>query len=127
MGPVNFIAKDKPGLAEAITQAGRFLQINDGVALADDPVAVQAIIDSYDPLPYLKARKTAILQANAEERIDLFKLIDAGSAQITNAQFTTFMVAVTNRYRALKSQIASAADQAALSAINISSGWPGNP
>lgn len=126
MGPVDFIAKDKPGLAEAIAKAGRVLQVVDGVAVADDPVAVQAIIDTYDPLPYLKARKQAALHA-AADRIDLFKLIDAGEAQITNAQFTTFMVAVTNRYRALKGQIAGAADQAALSAIDIKAGWPGNP
>lgn len=122
---INFT--DKPGLAEEIAKRGYFLQINDGVARSSDDAAVQSIIDTYDPLPYLKAKKAAILQANADDRIDLFKLIDSGSAQITNAQFTTFMVAMTNRYRSLKAQIAAAADQAALNAIDISSGWPGNP
>lgn len=49
------------GLQSAISEAGYSLVRRDNVWVSDDDVAVQAIIDSYDPLPYeVETAKTRI-------------------------------------------------------------------
>ena len=66
------------GLHEAVTAAGYFIRNVDGVRIATDSsgnqsaetdVAVQAIIDSYDPLSYAKKQKVKELRSELLARI----------------------------------------------------------
>ena len=66
-GPV--IYDEKPGLAQALADAGIKFIVLDGVPTADDPEAAQAIIDSFDPLPALKEKHIAAVKAEAQARI----------------------------------------------------------
>lgn len=67
-GPVTYVEKGH-GLHEAIQAAGHWLTQHDGVWLADDPVAVQAIIDAYDYLAVTKAECIAAVNAECQARI----------------------------------------------------------
>jgi len=49
-------------LHEAIAAAGHWLIQQNGVWVSDDDVAVQAIIDAFDPLPFAKEDKTKELK-----------------------------------------------------------------
>jgi hypothetical protein len=60
--------KEKPGLYNAIVGAGHYVEHINGESLADDAVVVQAIIDSYDPLP---SQRAALLARVAEMRGDM--------------------------------------------------------
>lgn len=126
MGPVTYT--ELPGLAAAIRDAGYFIVRQDGVMLASNPAAVQAIIDGYDPLPTLKAEKLARLKEAVQARADLFGLMDSGSStSVTATQFGQFWAAAINNYRNLKASIQAAPDAQTLTAINLGSGWPANP
>jgi hypothetical protein len=72
-GPV--IYDEKPGLAQALAEAGIKFIVLDGVTTADDPEAAQAIIDAYDPLPVLKEKHIAKIKEEAQARI--FEIIPA--------------------------------------------------
>lgn len=126
MEPFNFV--DKEGLPEALTAAGLRVVQKGAQWLASDAVAAQAIVDSYDPLPWLKQKKQATLDKHFDEHCDLPRFIREGTViTVTSTQVGNFLRDVTNNYRTLRAQIASAVDQAALSAIDIASGWPSNP
>ena len=128
-GPVTYTDKGA-GLAlrDSIVAQGFRIWIENGQAFADDPVAVQAIINAFDPLPTLKAAKLATLKAAVSARADMFGLMDSGSSTTVSAtQFGTFWAAAINNYRVLKAQIAAAPDAATLAAINLGTGWPANP
>ena len=126
MGPVTYA--EQPGLADAIRAAGHVLVLTDGVMLASNPAAVQAIIDGYSPLAFLKAAKLATLKANVSARADMFGLMDSGSSTtVTSAQFSAFWASAINNYRTLKASIQNAPDVANLNAINLGTGWPANP
>ena len=66
---INYI--EKPGLCDAITAAGFNLVDADGVFVSENDVAVQAIIDSYDPLPYAKKEKINELKTEGLSRINV--------------------------------------------------------
>lgn len=65
---INYTEKGE-GLHRAVAAAGHFLECRDGVWRSSNDVAVQAIIDSYDPLPNLKAAKVAAVKAEGLRRI----------------------------------------------------------
>ena len=67
---INYIEKGE-GLHIAIRTAGYSLVNRDGVWVSSNDVAVQAIIDSYDPLPDYKANKNAAIKAEGLRRINL--------------------------------------------------------
>lgn len=68
---INYIEKG-PWLHIAISEAGHWLKQLNGVWVSDDDVAVQAIIDAFDPLPYAIADKTKELQREASERASAY-------------------------------------------------------
>jgi len=59
------------GLLEEIQKAGYQVREIDGVMTSTNDVAVQAIIDSYDPLPYAKKLKRAELRTEYRNRLIL--------------------------------------------------------
>jgi hypothetical protein len=63
------------GLQLAITQAGHWLHRENGVWVSDNDVAVQAIINGYNPLPY--EQQVAISQINAAVQAKLAKVVSA--------------------------------------------------
>lgn len=65
MQPINYTEKGF-GLHDAIQAVGHTLVEQDGVWLADDPVAVQAIIDNYDVLATARAQKWGEIKAKRE-------------------------------------------------------------
>jgi hypothetical protein len=68
--PINYIEKG-PWLHEEIGRQGYILAQTDGIWISNDDVAVQLIIDSFDPLPAAKKEKRqegkaqALVLANA--------------------------------------------------------------
>ena len=62
---INYTEKGT-GLHEAITAAGHQLWQLDGTWLSSDDVAVQAIIDGYDPLPLAREKKWREIQARRD-------------------------------------------------------------
>ena len=70
------------GLHAAIRDAGFFLKKRDGVWISSDDVAVQAIIDNYDPI--IAARQNAIkrVKIHASRLVsDIYPFIDPESDQ----------------------------------------------
>jgi hypothetical protein len=65
MQPINYTEKGF-GLHEAVSAAGHQLVEQDGAWLADDPVAVQAIVDSYDALAVARTKKWDEIKAKRE-------------------------------------------------------------
>ena len=64
---INYIEKGQ-GLHTAITEAGHWLMQVDGQWASSDDVAVQSIIDSYDPLPKVQQAMWNAIQAERESR-----------------------------------------------------------
>ena len=63
---------------EAIADAGYSLAQVDGVWVSSDDVAVQSIIDSFDPLPYAKAEKIVAIKTEAAKRgKDIYSFLSA--------------------------------------------------
>ncbi len=54
------------GLHEAIVAAGHWIEQRDGTWISSDDVAVQAIIDGYDPLPLARERKWREIQVRRD-------------------------------------------------------------
>jgi hypothetical protein len=115
-------------LAGFSTQATR---APDGVHVSDVPTVTATIasyVGSAAQLAYAKAQLQAALDAEFDANFDLSKFIRGGTVTgITAAQIGTFLATITNNYRTLRASIASAANVAAVNAINIASGWPSNP
>jgi hypothetical protein len=125
----NFVWKGE-GMEQEAAVAGFRIWERDGVpvTVSGQGDAVSAWIASYNPLPRAKRKKIERLKEAAEPRISLFEMIDAGAAtNITNAQFTTYLVAVTNRYRTIKAQINAATTVQEVEAVSLTTGWPANP
>lgn len=55
------------GLHSAISKAGHWLRQQNGVWISSNDAAVQAIIDSYDPLPPAREKKWREIQARRDE------------------------------------------------------------
>jgi hypothetical protein len=73
---INYV--EKYGLQKAITDAGHWLVRIDDVWTSDDDVAVQAIIDGYNPLPAYKQRKIdAIKQDGLNEIAKVFPALNS--------------------------------------------------
>lgn len=126
MEPFNFV--DKEGLPEALAAAGLRVIQKGGQWLASNAAGAQAIVNSYDPLPWLKAKKQAALDAHFDAHFGLARFVREGnSTSVTATNVGNFLSAVTNRYRALRIAIATAADLATLTDIDVASGWPNNP
>ena len=64
---INYIEKGA-GLHKAIRAAGHWLIEENGVFVSSNDEAVQAIIDSFDPLPEAKAAKWREVQAERDRR-----------------------------------------------------------
>jgi hypothetical protein len=70
----------------------------------------------------------ATLDALFTANFDLAAFIRGGSAVgITATQVGTFLATIANNYRGLRASIAAASTVAAVQAINVAGGWPGNP
>jgi hypothetical protein len=79
---INFIDKG-PGLIEAIEAAGHMIYQLDGEWVASDPVAVQAIIDAYQPAPPPVPQQVTMRQARiALIQLGLFDKVEAALAAI---------------------------------------------
>ena len=75
-----------------------------------------------------QSQKKEQLDIFFDKNFDLAKFIKTGTVStITGAQIGTFLAQMTNNYRTLKSNIASAATIPAVQAIDVTSGWPSNP
>ena len=66
---INYVEKGH-WLPDEIGRQGYHLTQRDGTHVSTDDVAVQAIIDSFDPLPNAKADKIAELNLEAGKRVD---------------------------------------------------------
>lgn len=64
---INFVDKGA-GLQGVIRAAGHWLAQIDGEWRSSDDAAVQAIIDTYDPLPEVQAKKWEAIKAERERR-----------------------------------------------------------
>lgn len=79
---INFIDKG-PGMIEAIEAAGHSIYRLDGEWVASDPVAVQAIIDAYQPAPAPVPQEVTMRQARvALISLRLFDQVEAALAAI---------------------------------------------
>lgn len=137
-GIVTYIEKGY-GLWKAIRAAGHTLDGKDGVYTADDPVAVQSIINSYDPLPDQKADAVTGVRATALSKIQsVFPFLDNYEVVNFMAEFwqsiasaarspTANMTKVINVYTAAKNGIANinaATTKAGIDAAVAAIVWP---
>lgn len=67
---LNYVEKGE-GLHRAVRTAGHWLECRNGIWVSSDDVAVQAIIDGYNPLPDYKAAKIAAIRLEGLRRIQL--------------------------------------------------------
>lgn len=127
-----------PGLAEAAKNAmiaGGFAGIlsfaPEGLLVSDvstTTAAMNAYAGSATELAFIKSQKQAALDVLFDASFDLKAFIRAGTATtVAAAGVGTFLAQITNNYRSLRASIASAANVAAVNAININAGWPSNP
>ena len=65
---INYTEKGRH-LHEAIRKAGHWLREENGQWVSSDDVAVQAIINAYDPLPDYKTERVAAIKAEGLDRI----------------------------------------------------------
>lgn len=65
---INYTEKGRH-LHEAIRKAGHWLREENGQWVSSDDVAVQAIINAYDPLPDYKTERVAAIKADGLARI----------------------------------------------------------
>lgn len=127
------------GLWHAIRDAGHVMRSLDGVYTSDDDVAVQAIIDSYDPLPDQKAEARDAIKATALAKIqtifpaipdiDTVNLVAEMMLSVAPAarQLTADMTTISQIYTAAKTGIAgvnAAANKAAVDAAVAAIVWP---
>lgn len=64
---INYVDKGA-GMARAIRAAGYVIAIIDNVPMCDNPVAVQAIIDAYNPLPDAQSDKWEEIKTERDRR-----------------------------------------------------------
>lgn len=65
---INYTEKG-PGLHDAIAAAGHWLEQRSGLWVSSDDTAVQAIINSYNPLPSYKTAKINAIKADGLSRV----------------------------------------------------------
>ena len=93
MSPINYIEKGV-GMHEALANAGlQLVAINNVFMTSSDPVAVQAFIDAYDPLPDVKAEQIARFKAEGLTRCQ------AIYAAITDADQLDYLTDLWNSVR----------------------------
>lgn len=128
---ITYIEKG-PGLHIAVRAAGHWLRQENGVWISSNDAAVQAMINSFDPMTYTRADpgagKLKRLQEGFDARTSLFAIADAGAATtVTAAQFGAFCATAINNYRVKKAALLAATTQAELDAVDLTTGWPANP
>jgi hypothetical protein len=64
----NIVWKEAPGLYDSIVAAGHSVVHYSTGTVADDPVAVQAIINAYDPFPLVRAAKWEEIKSERDRR-----------------------------------------------------------
>jgi hypothetical protein len=103
----------------------------DGLHVGDIATAnsvLSTYVGSATELSWNQTQKQAALDALLNNNFDLKAFIRAGTlTTVTATGVGTFLATINNNYRSLRSQIAAAANVAAVNAININSGWPSNP
>jgi len=72
------------GLLQAILDAGYTIREIDGVMVSSNDVAVQAIVDSYDPLPYAKKLKRGMLRTEYRNKL---MLVYPDAEEMTESHF----------------------------------------
>lgn len=137
---INYVEKGS-GLHRAIESAGHWLECRGGAWVSSDDVAVQAIIDSYDPLPDLKAAKVAAIKAEGLRRIqsvlpaienfEELRLLREilMSVKATSLQLTTDITRVRDIYTAGSNAVATVNGYTTIAKVNAfdainSVGWP---
>lgn len=126
---VDLAADPADGLVEQIEAAGIVIRRVGGTRwYVSDVAAARAIAAGYSPLAAQKRAWIARLDAEADARLSLPAIMRAGSAtNVTAAQISGYLAQATNRYRTLRTAGQSAANLAALQALDPMSGWPSNP
>lgn len=137
---INYVEKGS-GLHRAIESAGHWLECRGGAWVSSDDVAVQAIIDSYDPLPDLKAAKVAAIKAEGLRRIqsvlpaienfEELRLLREilMSVKATSLQLTTDMTRVRDTYNAGANAVTTVNGFTTVAQVNAydpvtGPGWP---
>lgn len=120
------------GLAARLEALGVVCSVSPDGLIVSDVAAAQAFINRYtgsvEELAFSKARQQTALDEFFNAHFDLAAFIRGGATTgLTGAQVGTFLAAIANNYRTLRVSIASAANVAAVNAVNVSSGWPANP
>jgi hypothetical protein len=147
MQPFSYV--EKPGLRQALVEAGLGIAEIDGVWKASDAVLAQQIVDAFDPVPALRALKKAAVKAEAAARIEtvaaLWRQVNmvremaliafVPPAQRTQAQIDRFQAlrsatdkidAIRDASNMIEAQIDAEADWQKLAALEVgrSAEWP---
>jgi hypothetical protein len=126
------LAGSREQLDETLKANGFALSIlsPDGLFVGDVTTATNflpAYPGSASELSFNRTAKKDELDAYFRTYFDLTNFIMQGTVQVSATNVGNFIAQITNNYRSLKSQIASAANMTALNAIDITKGWPNNP
>ena len=92
---INYIEKGH-WLHREIRKQGHSIATNDGVIETSDDVAVQAIIDAFDPLPEAKAEKIEELKTEALRRANL--IYDSDDDVFPSVGHFKLMLDIENTY-----------------------------
>ena len=133
---INYI-ENGIGMHETIRAAGHWLREQNGVWISSNDAAVQALINSYNPLPRYKSDRIAAIKLDGLARIQVvfpaIKDFDALllvreqylSVAVASRTPTASMTSAINIYSAATTAIASvnaAASKAAVDAVVVA--WP---
>lgn len=84
-------------LHDYIVEQGHWLRQVDGVWVSDDDVAVQALIEEFDPLPYAKeARRLDLLAEAGRRAAQVYPFIDTVSDAAAFYDFAADVIATIN-------------------------------
>lgn len=133
---ITYIEKGQ-ALHDLIAAAGYTLAQHNGVWVSNNNVAVQAIINAFDPVPNYKAAKIATLKAEGLVRINvLFPEINSMDEITFYAEFWLSLTAVArsptanfqkviNIHNAAKSAIASVKSATTTAQVDaVTASWP---
>lgn len=113
------------GFSTVVSRAPDGLHVSD---VATVNTAMAAYSGGAAQLAYAKAQKQAALDTLLDNNFDLKAFIRAGTASnIALGAVDAFLRAIANNYRSKRTSIAGAANVAAVTAIDVTAGWPANP
>ncbi|GIW55335.1 MAG: hypothetical protein KatS3mg082_1739 [Nitrospiraceae bacterium] len=116
--------KNLPGVDEAIAAAGHKVYWENDQLVVSDEKAVQAIIDTYDPLPYVKREKKRKIAEEAFERVRMLfpALASYDQLELEVERWLSIAAVARNPTPAYKKLIDTVvAARAAIAAVNSAS------